>query len=163
MAATSLKFTKRNDRVSREGVRTGFNDADVTYLNRWTDTPKTQIFSSEEIIEDPAKETFFCAMCKGVLDYDKHLDAYSCKSCVQYYEITNLQDTPLKDIKDFQLAPYNQLQHYPVYDENDPNTPFIEGIHLDELEEGLENREYEDQRVHFDINITVPYQTMDAY
>lgn len=26
---------------------------------------------------------------KGVLDYDKHLDAYACKSCVQYYDTTN--------------------------------------------------------------------------
>jgi hypothetical protein len=55
----------------------------------------------------------------------------------------------LKDIKDFQLAPYSQLQHYPVYDENDPNTPFVEGIHLDKLEEeeGIEIRTYDNARV----------------
>jgi hypothetical protein len=88
-------------------------------------------------------------MCKGVLNYDKHLDAYTCRSCVQYYDITNLQDTPLKDIKDFQLTPYSQLQHYPVFDENDPNTLFVEGIHLDKLEkeEDLATRTYDNGRV----------------
>jgi len=60
-----------------------------------------------------------------------------------------LQDTPLKDIKDFQLAPYSQLQNYPVFDENDPNMPFVEGIRLDELEkeEGLETRTYDNGRI----------------
>jgi hypothetical protein len=144
-----MKFSsKRNDRVSREGTRPGFNDSDITFLNKQTFTVKTQIWSSEEIIEDPAKETFFCAMCKGILDYDKHLDAYACKSCVQYYDITNLQDTPLKDIKDFQLVPYNDQRHYPEFDENDPTTPFVESISLDNIEEEeIETRTYDNGRV----------------
>ena len=57
---------------------------------------------------------------------------------MQYYDITILQDTPLKDTKDFQLAPYSQLQHYPVFDGNDPNMPFVEGIHLDKLGKEVE-------------------------
>jgi hypothetical protein len=99
--------------------------------------------------EDPDDRIYYCAMCKGVLDYDKHLEAHLCKSYVQYYDTTNIQDTPLKDIKDFQLAPYSQLQNYPVFDENDPNMPFVEGIRLDELEkeEGLETRTYDNGRI----------------
>lgn len=74
-----MKFTKRNDRVSKEGNRPSFGDSHISFLNKQTFTPKTRIFSSEEIIEDPANEEFFCAMCKGILDYDKRLEAYECK------------------------------------------------------------------------------------
>lgn len=140
-----MKFTKRNDRVSKEGTRPGFEDSHVSFLNKQTYTPKTQIFSSEEIIEDPTKEEFFCAMCRGILDYDKHLEAYACKSCVQYYDVQNLQDTPLKDINDFQLVPYSDHRHYPTFDENDPMTPFVENIPLDDLEDNdlIETRTYD--------------------
>lgn len=32
----------------------------------------------------------------------------------------------LNDIRDFQLVPYGEQRHYPVFDENDPMTPFVE-------------------------------------
>jgi hypothetical protein len=146
-----MKFTKRNDRVSREGTRPGFNDSDVKFLSKQIHTPHIQIFSSEEIIEDPAKETFFCAMCKGVLDYDKHLEAYVCKSCVQYYDTTNIQDTPLKDIEDFKLVPYSAQRHYAPFDADDPNTPFVASVPVDKISDeetdGVEIRSYENGRI----------------
>ena len=137
-----MKFSsKRNDALVN-GVRPGFSAADSHFLNRQIHTPKTQIFSSEELDEEPEDRIYYCAMCKGVLDYDKHLDAYACKSCVQYYDITNLQDTPLKDIKDLQLVPYSAQRHYAPFDPDDPNTPFVESIPLDKTEE----EEWEEER-----------------
>lgn len=60
----------------------------------------------------------------------------------------NIQDTPIKDQRDFKLTPYSQLQHYPQYDENDPTLPFVEGIDLNRIvESDLETREHEDRRV----------------
>ena len=59
-----------NVRTIISPCRTGFNDADVTYLNRRTDTRKTQIFSSEEIIDNPEQEHYYCVSCKGKLDAD---------------------------------------------------------------------------------------------
>lgn len=54
------------------------------------------------------------------------------------------------DIKDFQLVPYTQ-RHYAPSDPDDPNTPFVEAISLDiieeEEEEGLEIRTYNNGRV----------------
>ena len=123
---------------------------DSYFLNRRIDLPKVQIFSSEEIIEDPAKETFFCTMCKGVLDYDKYLEVHVCKSCVQYYDTTNLQDKPLKDIKDFQLVPYGEQMHYATFDENDPMTPFVENVPLDDFEDNndlVATRTYDQGRI----------------
>jgi len=103
----NMRFIKRNDAIVN-GVRLGFSAADSHFLNRQIHTPKTQIWSAEELEEeDPDDRIYYCAMCKGVLDYDKHLEAHLCKSYVQYYDTTNIQDTPLKDIKDFQLAPYS--------------------------------------------------------
>jgi hypothetical protein len=90
-------------------------------------------------------------MCKGVLDYDKHLDAYACWSCVQYYDITNLQDTPLKDITDFKLVPYSAQRHCLEFDGNDPMTPFVESIPVDKLDkeddERVEIRTYDNGRI----------------
>ena len=145
-----MKFTKRNNAVVN-GTRPGFSDRDSYFLNKRTDLPKIQIFSSEEIIEDPTKEEFFCAMCKGILDYDKRLEAYECKSCVQWYDL-RLQDTPLKDVKDFQLVPYGDQRHYPEFDANDPMTPFVESIPVDKTDdegemEGVEVRSYDNGRV----------------
>ena len=69
---------------------------------------------------------------------------------MQYYDTTNLQDTP-KDIKDFQLVPYNAQRHYPVFDGNDSSIPFVESIPVDktteEEGEGVETRDYEGGRV----------------
>jgi hypothetical protein len=79
-----MKFTKRNDRVSRDGNRPGFEHSHIIFLSHETRTPHTQIFSSEEIIEDPSKEEYFCAMCRGILDYNKYSVAYECKACVQW-------------------------------------------------------------------------------
>ena len=140
-----MKFSKRNDRISKEGVRPGFNDADVIYLNRQTHTPKTQIFYSEEIIEDPEQETFFCALCKSKLDYIKKMQMYTCIQCVEYYDL-NTQTTPLKDVTDTQLRPYADLIKYPTADADD--IPFFEGIDLSKQQEvGLESRVNEDQRI----------------
>jgi hypothetical protein len=160
-----MKFTKRNDRISREGTRPGFEDSHVSFLSRETHTPRTQIFSSEEIIEEPEKQRFWCAMCKGILDYNKHLEAYECKSCVQWYDL-RLQDTPLKDIKDFQLIPYNAQRHYPVFDENDSNTPFVESIPVDKTDEeadGVETRTYENgrvQKIHVKGTDAIPFSNV---
>lgn len=47
--------------------------------------------------------------------------------------------------------------HYPTYDQDDPEVPFIEGIdHNANLEEDLENRSFEDRKVqHIDLrNVT---------
>jgi hypothetical protein len=97
--------------------------------------PKTQIWSYEELESEELEDrVYYCVMCKGLLDYDKHLDAHVCKSCVQYYDTTNMQDKPLKDVTDFKLVPYGEQRHYNPYDENDPMTAFVENIPLDDLE-----------------------------
>jgi hypothetical protein len=98
-------------------------------------------------------------MCKGVLDYNTKLEAYYCSSCVQWYD-TRIQDVPLKDIKDFQLVPYGEQRHYPQFDANDPMTPFVEAVNLDdnanENMEGVEIRSYDQGRIqHINIhNVT---------
>jgi hypothetical protein len=108
--------------------------------------PKLQIFSDEEIIEDPIKAEFFCAMYKALLSYDKRLEAYHCSSCVQWYDL-RLQDIPLKD---FQLVPYGEQRHYAEFDANDPMQPFVENIPVDrtyEENDEAEIRSYENGRV----------------
>ena len=139
-----MKITKRNDTLSKEGIRPDFEQSDVIYLNKLIHTPKTQIFSSEEIIEDRSQEQFFCALCKGKLDYIKKMEMWTCTQCVEYYD-PNLQSGPLKDTTDFKLTSHTDLMHYPTADLDDS---FFEAINLIEKpEEGLENRSYEDQRV----------------
>lgn len=143
-----MKITKRNDALVN-GIRPGFSDRDSHFLNRQTHTPKTQIWSAEELeSEEPEDRTYYCALCKGVLDYSKHLEAYECKACIQWYDL-RLQDTPLKDIRDFQLVPYGEQRHYPVFDENDDKLPFVESIPLDKMEEeeGVETRTHENGRI----------------
>jgi hypothetical protein len=143
-----LKFTKRNDALVN-GIRPGFSDRDSHFLNRQTHTPKTQIWSAEELeSEEPEDRTYYCALCKGILDYDKRLEAYTCKACVQWYDM-RIQDLPLKDIKDFQLVPYGEQRHYRTFDENDSMTPFVESVPLDQMaeEESVETRSYDNGRV----------------
>ena len=88
-------------------------------------------------------------MCKSLLSYDKRLEAYHCSSCVQWYDL-RLQDTPLKNIKDFQLVPYGEQRHYPEFDQNDPMTAFIENIPVDKIyqeNDEAEIRSYDNGRV----------------
>lgn len=63
-----MKFKRRNDLEGREGTRPGFTQADIIYLRRETHTPKTQIFSMEELEGEPEERAYYCAMCKGKLD-----------------------------------------------------------------------------------------------
>jgi hypothetical protein len=155
-----MKFTKRNDRVSSEGVRPGFNDSDITFLSKQIHTPRTQIFSYEELESaEPEDRHYFCAMCKSKLDYSKYLEAYECKECVQYYDVQNLQDKPLTDIEDFKLVPYGAQRHYPEFDAEDPHTPFVETVDLNDTNEeieGVEVRSYDNGRIkHINIhNVT---------
>ena len=71
-------------------------------------------------------------MCKTRLDYLQGVEEWFCTGCSQHYD-TRIQDTPIKDKEDFKLTPYSDLRHYPVWDENDPNLPFVESINVDEL------------------------------
>ena len=143
-----MKFSsKRNDKISREGIRTGFSDADVTYLNRQTHTPRTVIFSAEELEPEPESRQYFC-VCKSPLTYLKGSNTiWQCSECLSHYDL-NIQDTPIKDQRDFKLTPYSQLQHYPQYDADDPTLPFVEGINLNKIvESDLETREHDERRI----------------
>jgi hypothetical protein len=140
-----LKFSsRRNDKLSKEGTRPGYFDADITYLNRQTHTPKTQIISSE-LEGEPEDRKYYC-VCKSPLTYLKGSNTiWQCSSCLSHYDL-NIQDSVIKDPTESKLIPYSSLRHYPQYDENDSNVLFVEGINLNK-EEDLETREHGDQRV----------------
>lgn len=149
-----IRRNEHNTIIGKEGTRSGFRREDTLYLSRQTHTPKTQIFYSEEIIEDSEQEHFYCADCKSKLDYLKSSEAiWRCDNCMIYYD-TRIQDTPLKDITDSQLRPYSDLMHYPTVDADD--FPVFESIDLNkQQEEELENRAYKEQRVqHLDFRNT---------
>jgi hypothetical protein len=145
-----MKFTKSNDKIGIEGTRAGFEDRDIAYLNKQIHLPRTQIWSYEQLEDEiePEDKVYQCAICKSKLDYVKYLDAYRCGLCIEFYD-TNIQDTPLKDIEDFKLVPYSDQVHYPVFDENDLMTAFVENIHLNNIEEQeeIETRTYDNPRV----------------
>lgn len=142
-----MKFRKPNDLKGREGTRPGFTQADIIYLRRQTDTPKTQIFSMEELEDPPEERVYHCAICKGRLDYIKNLEMWTCSECSQYYD-TKIQDVPVKNVNQFRVTPWFELQHYPTSDMDDIEAPFVEGInHSITIEEDLENRSFEDKRV----------------
>jgi hypothetical protein len=69
-----MKFTKRNDALVNR-IRAGFSDRDSHFLNRQTHTPKTQIWSYEELEDeiDPEDKTYSDAI-KGVLSAKKRED-----------------------------------------------------------------------------------------
>jgi hypothetical protein len=143
-----MKFNKRNNKLSNEGIITGLSDADVTYLNRQTNTPKTQIINSEELEGEPEDRKYWCAICKSPLEHLRGSQTiWQCSECLSHYDL-NIQDSPIKDQRDFKLTPYSSLMHYPQYDENDSNVLFVEGIDLNKIvEKDLETREHEDRRV----------------
>lgn len=74
------------------------------------------------------------------------MQAWHCTECMEYYDTQLTQDSVVKDPRDFKLIPYSGLQYYPVYDENDFNTPFFESIDL-KKEEDIETREHDNSRV----------------
>jgi hypothetical protein len=57
-----MKFRRRNDLEVRGGTRPGFTQDDIMYLRRETHTPKTQIFSMEELEDPPEQREYFCAL-----------------------------------------------------------------------------------------------------
>jgi LSD1 subclass zinc finger protein len=142
-----MRFTnKRNDTIVN-GIRPGFTQKDSIYLNRQTHSPKTIIFSAEELEGEPETRQYWC-VCRSPLTYLKGSNTiWQCSECLSHYDI-NIQDSPIKDPTDFKLTPYSSLRHYPVYDEDDPNTLFVEGIDLNNItEDDLESRSFEDKRV----------------
>ena len=50
-----------------------------------------------------------------------------CSACVQHYD-TNIQDVPLKNIKDSRVETYPELQQYPTSEEDDIWLPSVQGI-----------------------------------
>jgi len=142
-----MKFRKQND-IIVDGVRPGFTTRNSFSL-RTDHTPKIQIFaySEDDEEEEPEERTYWCAMCKSRLEYLKGSDTiWRCDNCMEFYD-TKIQDSVVKDKEDFKLAPYSGLQHYPVFDADDPNIPFVEGINLDDKEDNPETRTYENQRI----------------
>jgi hypothetical protein len=101
----------------------------------------------KELEGEPEEREYHCAICKAKLEYIKSLEMWNCSECSQYYD-TKIQDVPVKNISEFRVTLWSELQHYPTYDENDPNILFIEGIdHNTTIDESLETRVYEDKRV----------------
>lgn len=141
-----MKFRKRND-ITVNGVRQGYDPRDAMLVRRETHTPKTQIFSMEEIEGEPEDRDYFCAMCKGKLDFVKNLEMWNCSMCSEFYD-TKIQDVPVKNTNQFKATPWFELQHYPTTDEDDIEAPFVESIDHDAmLEESLETRVQENKRV----------------
>ena len=59
----------------------------------------------------------------------------------------------MKDINDFKLVPYAAQRHYPEFDAEDPMTPFVEAVDLDNTEDKetdiTEVKSYDGGRVKF--------------
>jgi DNA-directed RNA polymerase subunit RPC12/RpoP len=129
----TMKFRKQND-IIVDGVRPGYTLRDSVSLRKETDhNPKIQIFSyqDEEDQQEPEERIYWCAMCKSKLEYLNGSDTiWRCDNCMSYYD-TKIQDSVVKDKEDFKLTPYSGLQHYPVFDADDPNLPFVEAINPD--------------------------------
>lgn len=121
-----MKFRKRND-LTVNGVRQGYDPRDAMLLRRETHTPKTQIFRAEELEDEPEDRDYFCVICKSKLDYIKNLEMWTCSECSSYYD-TKIQDVPVKNISQFRVTPWFELQHYPTTDVDDIEAPYVEGI-----------------------------------
>lgn len=83
-----MKFRKRND-VTVNGVRQGFKDRDSYQLRKWhnpSSNPPVQILSYEDLEYEPEERAYFCAMCKGKLEYIKNLQVWNCTECSSYYD-----------------------------------------------------------------------------
>lgn len=52
---------------------------------------------------------------------------WTCSECSSYYD-TKIQDVPVKNVIQFKVTPWFELQHYPTIDSDDTEIPFIEGI-----------------------------------
>lgn len=116
-------------------LNSGFKLKDQNYLNKYDNAkadPQLQVFTDEDIDESPEDKKYFCAMCKTRLDYYDDLEEWFCSGCYQHYD-TRIQDKPLTDIRDFKLTPYTAQLHYPQFDENDPNMPFVDNIDVDKI------------------------------
>lgn len=92
------------------------------------------MFTEEELDEEPELRTYFCAFCKSKLDHlQQGIDntIWRCNECMVYYD-TNIQDLPLKNISGHRIRTSPEFEYYQVYDENDINTIFMQGIDADE-------------------------------
>jgi hypothetical protein len=132
-------------------VRTGIDNRDISELERITNNqPRIQIFDDGMLeTEEPEQRRYYCAKDKSLLSYLNGSETvWRCDECLTYHD-TKIQDSPLKNIDEYALKPYTDLQYYPTYDERDPTLPFIEGIeHNTSTEEyGLQERQHENQRV----------------
>lgn len=135
-----MKFRKQND-ITVNGVRQGYDPRDaMLLLRKETDNnPRIQTFTEDEL-EGPPEERAWCAVCKGPLNYIKNLEMWTCSECSSYYD-TKIQDVPVKNVNQFRVTPWFELQHYPTSDINDIESPFVEGIdHNTMIEESLEYR-----------------------
>jgi len=94
--------------------------------------PEWQLLTEEDLEEeDPEQRHYFCAICKSTLDFLKDTETiWRCNECMQYYD-TSIQDAPIKDMSESRVRVYQELDHYPEYDENDPRMIFVEGIEQD--------------------------------
>lgn len=111
----------------------GWKQADQWYLNRHDNvhTPDIRVITEDNLEEsDPELREYWCAICKSKLDYLKNIDMWYCEACVQYYD-TNIQDVPLKNIKDSRVKTYAELEHYHQLDDEDIHLSFVEGINPD--------------------------------
>lgn len=124
------------NRIKKEPyVNQGFKPNDQNYLRKY-DNPKSdpqiQLFTDEDLDEEPEDKQYFCAMCKTRLDYYSDLEEWFCSGCMQHYD-TKIQDKPIADISDFKLVPHSDLLHYPQFDDNDPRLAFVANIDVDKL------------------------------
>ncbi|MFY9965188.1 MAG: hypothetical protein WBL44_05275 [Nitrososphaeraceae archaeon] len=143
-----MKLTNQNKRVGPEGIRSGFSNSDITYLNKVTNNnPRIQIINDAALEPaEPANRSYWCVTCKGELDYIKKMQAWHCTECMEYYDTQLTQDSVIKDPRDFKLTPYSELQYYPTMDANDMHTTFFESIDVNK-EDDIETREHDDHRV----------------
>ena len=120
-------------------VNQGWKQADQNYLRMFDNAeagPEWRLLTEEDR-EDENKEEreYFCAICKSKLDFLKDTETiWRCNECMEYYD-TSIQDAPIKDMSESKVRVYQELDHYPEYDENDPSMIFVEGINPNENEE----------------------------
>jgi len=66
-----MKITNnsQNKRVGQEGIRSGFTDRDTNYLNKTDRSHRPIQMLGDEMLEEEEQRHYFCASCKGKLDY----------------------------------------------------------------------------------------------
>jgi hypothetical protein len=120
---------------SKNTINHGFKLQDQHYLRHHDNAkadPEVQLFIAEDLEgEEPELRKYYCASCKSRLDYHNYLKVWICSECFEQYD-TNIQDVPLKDTKELRVKTYPELSYYQTWDEEDPNTVFIESIDLGE-------------------------------